>query len=1411
MIVKQITMSLKNPIIRNHQAYGRHLLPGLAYIDLIYQVFGQHDVAFSNWELKNLSIYAPLIIDNGADIVLGITGSQVDENTWQVEVTGQKQGGQEIDPDANRYVTAQMLRMPPIVFNDRLKERSRGTEQGTTMNLEDIYARCRERELLHSGFIQAEGSVNLDEDRALIDIGLGEAARSSAHRFLFHPTLIDGSAVGAATVCAQWTKEEQRLYLPLFFESFRAAQTLQQRCLTRIRSTSLSQKGELIRMTLEFFNPDGEKVAELKNYTMKLVRDTRLIDAPRKTGPGSVDQRNAGEPVADERPGTTSVKEAVDFLRCLLAERLHQPPDRIATDAGFFEMGIDSRELLQIATLIEKRVGTSLPPTLLFEYTSIDTLAAHLAETFTLKSACGTHEASAKMSPMPVKQGPDPVKKDSVLAVTAAVTAQTTGDSVAGKTCGGDIAIIGMAGRYPKADNLNQFWENLKAGRDCIQEIPASRWDWHKLDKMQLPNGKNVSKWGGFIEDADCFDPAFFRISPREAIILDPQERLFLQTCWETMEDAGYTPDTLVKPRGRYQRRPVGVFVGVMHKDYTLVGAEVAARGKPFPLSLNYAPIANRVSYFCNFHGPSLAIDTVCSSSLTALHMAIQSLRLGDCEVALAGGVNLSLHPHKYMTYGMADMHSSDGFCHSFGQGGDGYVSGEGVGAVLLKPLAHAISDGDHIYAVIKGSTINHVGTVSGITVPSPVAQADLIEACLRQSGIHPRSIGCIEAHGTGTPLGDPIELQGLQKAFQSYTRDKQFCAVGSVKSNIGHAESAAGISGLHKLVLQLYHKTLVSSLHSQRLNPYIDFDSSPFYVSRKTEVWPQPQVTENGHPVRYPRRAGITSLGASGSNAHILLEEYGFDGNCQLPALSAGIMEPFVIVPLSARKKDRLHAYVDKLRLHLESMAAGLNSTADQSAYLQQLAYTLQVGRVAMDERIAFVSNRLNDLSRKITAYINKEEDVEGCFQSRGNSGASPAQGSPADEDIREIDYRRLEELAAQWANGANIPWQQCYSKGRPHRVSLPGYPFVRTRYWPQATANGKEDLSALADAIAKQTREPSSATQVPKKPMVALRSASVPVKISSAAKPSGIELPVATAATTNPNQGTGTRSGTSAPSPKPNTALLEGNRVQPEVSSDVLQPPVSIASINETLRRHLAQALFIEAGELDLESKFVDLGLDSIVGVEWVKTVNAIFGTSIKATKVYDYPTLKEFGGYLSGLLNYHEPAAAKTGPATRKNPPSPNTAQLVPVAEARASRDDGDRFLEASENQEPPAQGILSEELLANLRASLAQALYMDEEELDDTLQFVDLGLDSIVGVEWIKAINETYGTDVKATKVYDYPSLREFAGYLQTELSIPDRSVPSLTSNNALRDLLGQVQKGSMNIDTADRLLAQISLP
>ncbi|TGB18620.1 type I polyketide synthase, partial [Burkholderia thailandensis] len=581
----------------------------------------------------------------------------------------------------------------------------------------------------------------------------------------------------------------------------------------------------------------------------------------------------------------------------------------------------------------------------------------------------------------------------------------------------GDIAIVGIAGRYPQADDLAQFWRNLARGVDSVTEIPADRWDYRRFyDPQKGRLGKSYSKWGGFLSDVARFDAAFFNISAREAQIMDPQERLFLECVYHTLEDAGYTR------RNVSRSRRVGVFVGVMYEEYQLYGVERMLEGTPVALAGNPAAIANRVSYFCDFHGPSMAIDTMCSSSLSAIHLACQSLMLGECEVAVAGGVNVSIHPNKYQMLSQGRFASSNGRCESFGAGGDGYVPSEGVGAVLLKPLARAIADGDRIHAVIKATALNHGGKTNGYTVPNPNAQADVIGDALARAGIDARSIGYVEAHGTGTSLGDPIEIAGLAQAFGRYTPDKGFCAIGSVKSNIGHGESAAGMAGLTKIVLQMRHRRLVPSLHADTPNPNIDFADTPFVVQTTSAPWRGAILPdEAGRPAELPLRAGLSSFGAGGANAHVVVEAYDGAG-AERGAHEDG---PAVVV-LSARTDERLAAQARNLLAHLsrEPHRDG-ELDRDGGATLASIAYTLQVGREAMPARLAVIAASLDDLREKLAALLDGGEALDGVSRGRVDPLAQPlAPGELA-------QWRagaRLAELAAAWVAGRFDDWTPCY-----------------------------------------------------------------------------------------------------------------------------------------------------------------------------------------------------------------------------------------------------------------------------------------------------------------------------------------------------------------------------------------------
>ncbi len=729
---------------------------------------------------------------------------------------------------------------------------------------------------------------------------------------------------------------------------------------------------------------------------------------------------------------------SLGYFKNILSAAIKLPATQISATKPMEEYGIDSVMVMQMTNELEKVFG-SLSKTLFFEYQSIGELTNYFLETFPgkLHELLVVPAATTNNNVEPVKA---PVHRFKASSPVQEKKQESKADS--GSL---DIAIVGLAGSYPQSPDLEAFWQVLKEGRNCITEIPASRWD-HSLyfDTTRNEPGKTYSKWGGFLHGVEEFDPLFFNITPREAATMDPQERLFLQCVYEAIEDAGYTRHTLGMNSSTGVKGSVGVFAGVMTEEYQLYGPEETALGRPLVLSGNSASIANRVSWFCNFNGPSISLNTMCSSSLTTIHLACQSLYLGECEAAIAGGVNLSLHPNKYVGLAYGKFLSGKGLCESFGAGGDGYVPGEGVGAVLLKPLSRALADGDRIYGVIKGTAINHGGKTNGYTVPNPIAQTQVINKALQLAGFDPRSISYLEAHGTGTSLGDPIEIAGLNKAFGQV--GKQYCSIGSVKSNIGHAESAAGIAGLTKVLLQMKHRQLVPSLHADPLNPHIDFVNSPFKVQKELTEWQQPTVTIEGKKVVFPRRAGISSFGAGGANAHLLIEEY-------TPANQEEITSDTVIAAPAA-PQEQVILLSAKTAVQLQQQAARLlkwvQGTTDHSnTQLANLAYTLQTGREAMEERWATQVGSFVQLENKLITLIHDEQAAPGVYRDT----LQPACEN-WEQDGSQNTYYSPEQLMALWVKGATVNWLQLHQDGdkpvyRPQRISLPVYPFAKKTCW--------------------------------------------------------------------------------------------------------------------------------------------------------------------------------------------------------------------------------------------------------------------------------------------------------------------------------------------------------------------------
>jgi acyl transferase domain-containing protein len=503
-----------------------------------------------------------------------------------------------------------------------------------------------------------------------------------------------------------------------------------------------------------------------------------------------------------------------------------------------------------------------------------------------------------------------------------------------------DVAVVGIACRFPGAEGYVQFWENLEQGVNSIREITPDRWDIREFysPNIEEPNKTN-SKWCGLVDNIFDFDHQFFSISPREAINMDPQQRLLLEETQHCIEDSGI-------PLRLLQQKKTSVFVGVMTADYLQGISDPAMTTDSYAALGNFESLmANRVSYTFDLQGASQPINAACASSIIAIHEAKRALVQGDCDYALASCVNLNIHPLKYISFSKSRMLSPDGQCKTFDKDANGYVPGDGIGVLLLQRLDKAIEDGNHIYGIIKGSAINHTGRGLSITAPRMEAQREVILSAYRDAGITPDTVSYIEAHGTGTSLGDPIEVEALTQAFRTSTDDNQFCKIGSVKTNIGHLESAAGMAGVIKVLMMMKHKKIPKSLNMRTLNPIIDFETTPFTVSTSLQEWKRPQEG-------VPLRAGVSSFGFGGVNSHVLIEEY-------IEARTVEELTPeqdSYFFLLSAKNKHSL----EKLVGEWQSLAHKQDLDANA---LWNLSHTLITGRESYPFRVGKLIRNQADL----------------------------------------------------------------------------------------------------------------------------------------------------------------------------------------------------------------------------------------------------------------------------------------------------------------------------------------------------------------------------------------------------------------------------------------------------------------
>lgn len=627
------------------------------------------------------------------------------------------------------------------------------------------------------------------------------------------------------------------------------------------------------------------------------------------------------------------------------------------------------------------------------------------------------------------------------------------------------IAIVGMGCRFPGgADTPASFWQLLADGGDAIARVPGDRWDadWYYSPDPEAA-GKIITDQGGFVPHLYEFDAQFFRIAPREVLSLDPQQQLLLEVGWETLEHAGIAADALAG-------QSVGVFVGICGIDYwhQRLATSSADIDAYLATGNTHSVAAGRLSYLLGTTGPSLAVDTACSSSLVAVHLACQSLRQGECDLALAGGVNRIIAPETSINFSKARMLSPDGRCRSFDAAAQGFVRAEGCGIVALKRLSQARRDGDIIHAVILGSAVNHDGRTSGLTVPNGPAQQTVIRRALQASGIEPSAVSYVETHGTGTTLGDPIEVGALGAVFGDRPTNSPL-RLGAVKTHIGHLEAAAGIAGLIKAVLALQHQTIPANLHFQTPNPHIEWDRLPVRVPTEHEPWPKGET---------PRIAGISAFGFSGTNAHVVVADEPTDKmrNPHLreevggePSMPTGKDEE-AIAPPSTAANPSVHLFVLSARTPtaLRDLALRYVQHLDRYPLLRvsNVCMTAAMGRSHFNYRLAMLAESVPALRQTLNAFLNGEKQAD-WFQGKGNRSDPTTSNflalaaildrlSSIDESDRDERTRLLIELAQFYIQGESIDWRSLYQghaayKQAAYKVVLPTYPFQRQRYLQQ------------------------------------------------------------------------------------------------------------------------------------------------------------------------------------------------------------------------------------------------------------------------------------------------------------------------------------------------------------------------
>ncbi|MER6091337.1 amino acid adenylation domain-containing protein [Streptomyces bluensis] len=797
--------------------------------------------------------------------------------------------------------------------------------------------------------------------------------------------LLDGAFQVALTACGA-----QGLYVPFAVERLTVLGPVPATArVYALREREAGPDSGLLTASLLILDGD-DPVLEACGITWK-----RLSGAPPAGAPRPVTARGAGVgsggPVvtaaksnghrplpARPAPGTGRDDGLDTALARWVADALETGIDELEPDRPLQEQGLDSVLAVALAQDLRAKLRVDIPVTLVLETGSVDRLAAELREEYGVTTVPGEATAAGEPDGTNPRDEPlGPVAKPFVAPVAPAagtadaerhaiggvlpnaadprqeygVTRLDPGDEHLGTVAEPfvtpmapaagtadperhDIAVIGIDGVFPNAADTEELWRVLLDGEDCLSDVPASRWDIDAYYGTDGTPGTVYLRRAGFVDGLTDFDSGFFRLSPAEAQWIDPQQRHLIQSAWHALEDAGLAG----KPH-----RSTGVFVGASYQHYRdMVVDDIVQTAAG--LGNHNAILANRLSYFLDLHGPSMTVDTLCSSSLVALHTAVRSIRNGECEQAIVAGVHLGMSPQYFQLGSRLRSFSPTGRSRAFDAGADGFVPGEGVVSVVVKPLAAALRDGNRVRGVIRGTAVNHGGRTSGLTVPSGAGQQEVVAAALADAGVPPESIGLVEAHGTGTGLGDPIEVEGLTRAWRRFTERSQFCALGSLKSNIGHLEPAAGLAGLVKVLLALEHGVVPPTVNVTRPNDHIRFEGTPFYLADRPVEWPR----RGG-----PRRAAVSAFGMGGVNAHIIVEEAP-----DVPA-PAALPQDSHLVRVTGADEAAVRALATAYADHVA------DTPEDR---LGDIAFTANTGRAAQRHRVAVHGATARELADRLT-----------------------------------------------------------------------------------------------------------------------------------------------------------------------------------------------------------------------------------------------------------------------------------------------------------------------------------------------------------------------------------------------------------------------------------------------------------